>query len=349
MSKRRLVLLFGLILVVAGGGYAWFYLHHGSTADANTLALYGDVDIREVQPAFNDAGHIMTILVQEGASVKRGELLATLDDTRYDAALAQAKAQMRNQQQALAKLLAGSRPEEIAQAKATMDALQVTYLNDEANYRRYARLTATNAASIQQRDDAKAAFDAARQQYEAVQQAYILAVKGPRVEDIAAARAAWQASVAAVAFAQREFDDTKLYAPSDGVVEDRILEPGDMASPSAPVFTIALPSPLWVRAYVPESDLGHVRLGMAATVGTDSYPGRVYHGWIGYLSPIAEFTPKTVETPELRTALVYQARVYVCDGRDELRLGMPATVQIDLSAKPIAASPGCGPADAARP
>ena len=178
-----------------------------------------------------------------------------------------------------------------------------------------------------------------RQQYEAARQAYILAVEGPRAEDIAAARAAYQAAQGATALAQRQFDDTRLYAPSDGVVEDRILEPGDMASPATPVFTIALPNPLWVRAYAPESELGRVRLGMKASVSADSYPGRTYDGWIGYISPTAEFTPKTVETPELRTALVYQLRVYVCDAHGELRLGMPATVRIDLTqpAEPAAA------------
>jgi HlyD family secretion protein len=346
MSKRRLALLIVLLLAIAAGGYAW--LQHKPSAANGMLTLYGNVDIREVQPAFNDTGHVTTILVQEGAVVKRGQLLATLDDTRYAAALAQAKAQMQNQKQVLDKLLAGSRPEEIAQAKATMDALKATYLNDEANYRRYAMLATTNAASIQQRDNAKAAFDTSRQQYEAAKQAHILAVKGPRAEDIAAARAAYEASVAAVALAQREFDDTRLYAAADGIVEDRILEPGDMASPNTPVFTIALTSPLWVRAYVPETKLGHIRLGMAATISTDSYPGRVYHGWVGYLAPTSEFTPKTVETPELRVALVYQLRVYVCDGRNELRLGMPATVHIDLNQPASTAAPGCGSADATR-
>jgi HlyD family secretion protein len=346
MSKRHLALLIVLLLAAAAGGYAW--LQREPSAANGMLTLYGNVDIREVQPAFNDNGHVTAILVQEGAVVKSGQLLATLDDTRYAAALAQAEAQMQNQKQVLDKLLAGSRPEEIAQAKATMDALKATYLNDEANYRRYAILATTNAASIQQRDNAKAAFDTSRQQYEAAKQAYVLAVKGPRAEDIAAARAAYEASVAAVALTQREFDDTRLYAAADGIVEDRILEPGDMASPNTPVFTIALTSPLWVRAYVPETKLGHIRLGMAATISTDSYPGRVYHGWVGYLAPTSEFTPKTVETPELRAALVYQLRVYVCDGRNELRLGMPATVDIDLNQPAGTAVPGCGSADAAR-
>ncbi|MDE2583435.1 MAG: efflux RND transporter periplasmic adaptor subunit [Rhodospirillales bacterium] len=342
-KQARIVAALLVILGVAGGGYAWLRLHR--TAGDGTLTLYGDVDIREVQPAFNDSGRITRMTVQEGAVVQRGALIATMDDTRYAAGLAQAEGQMRAARQNLAKLLAGSRPEEISQAKATMDALEATYRNDQVTWRRYAALAATNAATIQQRDDAKAAFDAARQQYEAARQAWILAVKGPRAEDIAAARATYQAAVGAVALARREYADTKLYAPSDGVVEDRILEPGDMASPATPVYTIALPSPLWVRAYVPENALGRVRLGTPATVTTDSFPGKVYHGWIGYLSPTAEFTPKSVETPELRTALVYQLRVYVCDGHGELRLGMPATVHIDPAEAPIHAPKGCGPDD----
>lgn len=295
MSKQRLIIVLVLILVLAAAGYAW--LHTQPSRASNTMTLYGDVDIREVQPAFNDSGHITAMLVQEGAVVRRGELLATLDDTRYAAAL--------------------------AQAKATMASLRTTYLNDEAIYRRDATLTRSGLVSTEVRDDDKAKFIAARQQYEA--------------------------AAAAVALAQREFHDTKLYAPSDGVVEDRILEPGDMASPGTPVFTIALPSPLWVRAYVPEPSLGRIALGMVATVTTDSYPGRVYHGWIGYVAPTSEFTPKTVETAELRTALVYQTRIYVCDARNELRLGMPATVHIDLEQTPSKAPPGCEPTNDGQP
>jgi HlyD family secretion protein len=342
MTKRR-VALFASILLLVAAGYAWLQRQH--TDVVGTLTLYGNVDIREMQPAFNASGHVTAVLVQEGARVTRGELLATIDDTRYAAVLAQARAQMENQKQILGRLLAGSRPEDIAQAKATMDALRATYTNDKATYRRYAALATTSLISIQQRDSAKAVFDATRQQYEAARQAYLLAAKGPRVEDIAAARAAHEASVATVTLAQRDLDYTKLYAADDGIVETRILEPGDIASPATPVFTIALPSPLWVRAYVPETELGRVRLGMPATVSTDSFPGRIYHSWVGYLSPTSEFTPKAVETPELRTALVYQVRVFVCDSRNELRLGMPATVHIDLTA-PAGAAPGCGPADA---
>ena len=346
MPPRARLLLPLVVLAAVGGAAVWFHARDGAGQGGGALTLYGDVDIREVQPAFNDSGHIVRMLVQEGAEVKRGQLLATLDATRYAAALAQARGQLRADQQALAKLRAGSRPEEIADARARMDALAVTYRNDAANYRRAVALARTAAGTIQNRDNARAAYDAARAQYEAARQAWILAVKGPRAEDIAAAAATVAAARGAVALARREWQDTRLRAPADGVVEDRILEPGDMAAPATPVFTIALPSPLWVRAYVSEDALGKVPLGAPATVTTDSAPGRVYRGWIGYLSPVAEFTPKTVETPALRTALVYQLRVYVCDGNGDLRLGMPATVRISPGARPTRAPPGCGPVDA---
>lgn len=336
---KRAVIALALIAVLGAGLYAWLGRRSGTS---HVLVLYGNVDIREVLPAFNDSGRVASILVHEGSVVERGQLLATLDDTRYNAALAQATGRMDDLKAVLARLLAGSRPEEIAAAKATMNALHTRVRVDGIIYRRNARLILTHAVSQQALDEAKAAFDAARHQYQAARQHYLLAVRGPRTEDIDAARAAYHASVAAVALARRELHDTRLYAPSDGVVEDRILEPGDMASPGTPILTVALPSPLWVRTYVSERDLGRVRLGEAATVTTDSYPGRIYHGWLGYLSPTAEFTPKTVQTPDLRTSLVYQLRVNVCDPRGELRLGMPATVRIDLSRRGNA--PGCGPA-----
>jgi HlyD family secretion protein len=135
---------------------------------------------------------------------------------------------------------------------------------------------------------------------------------------------------AQLGLARRDLKNAFLYAPGAGIIQDRILEIGDMASPQKPVFTIALADPLWVRAYVPGPDLGKIRAGMKAEVATDSFPGKHYPGWVGFISPTAEFTPKPVETPELRTRLVYQVRIFVKNPQDELRLGMPATVRIRL-------------------
>jgi len=329
--KHRKIILIGIVLIVLMVIGAVVYQRSTRTKAANTLTLYGNVDIREVNAAFDDSGRVQKLLVQEGDVVHRGELIAELDDRRFAAALTAAKAQAANQKAVLAALLAGSRPEQITQAKAQMDSLAVIVRNDKSTYERLARLVPTSAASRQQRDDALAAYQAAQQNYLAAKQAYILAVKGPREQDIEAAKAAYRAANANADLAARQFDDTRLYAPEAGVIENRILEPGDMASPATPVYTIALTDPLWVRAYVPEPNLGAIKLGMEAEITTDSEPGKAYHGWIGYLSPTAQFTPKTVETPDLRAQLVYQLRVYVCAPAKGLRLGMPATVTIDLA------------------
>ena len=349
MSKHRRVALVVLVgsLVLVGAG--WLYRRLHAPAGGDLLTLYGNVDIREMQPAFQDTGPVVQMMVFEGARLKQGELIARIDDARYAASMVQARQQAESLQAVLSRLLHGSRPEEIAQAKATMEGLRAIYQNNETLYARTVDLLPKGVASTEDRDNALAQMRASRESYEAAKQVYVLAVKGPRAEDISTARRAYEAAAAAAALAERELADTNLYAPADGIVEDRILQPGDMASPSTPVYTIALTNPLWVRAYVPEAEIGKVALGTPATVATDSYPGRVYQGWIGYLSPTSEFTPKSVETPELRTALVYQLRVYVCDARDELRLGMPATVRIDLSRKPVKSPPGCGPTDAAHP
>ena len=136
------------------------------------------------------------------------------------------------------------------------------------------------------------------------------------------------AAEAALAEIDQALLDAELYAPQAGVIRERIVEPGDFVTPQTPVLTLALTDPVWVRTYLPESRLGQVKPGVRAEIRTDSYPGKIYAGWVGYISPTAEFTPKNVETPELRTRLVYQMRVYACNPANELRLGMPATVTL---------------------
>ena len=351
MNLRRRLAAGALVGAAIVGGVWWAFFHPPSQ-QGDVLTLYGNIDIREVQAAFNDSDVVVRMLVQEGDRLKKGDLIATIDDRRYAARLDQARRQADSLKAALDRLVHGSRPEEIAQAKATMEALRAVYENNKTLYDRTMSLLPRGAASTEDRDNALAQLNSSQKNYEAAAQAYTLAVKGPRDEDIVAARNNYHAAEAAAALAEREFADTKLYAPSDGIVEARILEPGDMASPSTPVYTIALTDPLWVRAYVPETELGKVKLGMRAAIHTDSAPGHAYRGWVGYLSPTAEFTPKTIESPELRTKLVYQLRVYVCDPDNDLRLGMPATVTIDLSQPRKALTPdaasGCGAGDGAK-
>ena len=256
--------------------------------------------------------------------------------------LKQLEAEVSMQQQVVARLERGTRPQQIEEAKANVNAAEAKLHETKVTFERLQRLVRKKGASQQQVDDAQSAYLSAKASLNAAQQALDLAVKGPRVEDIAAAKASLQAKLAAVALARQELADTKIYAPTAGVIRDRILEPGDMAFPATPVLTLALTDPLWVRAYVPESDLGKIRPGMAADIQTDSFPGKNYRGWIGYISPTAEFTPKTVETPALRTRLVYQVRIFACNSDNELRLGMPATVVLDLSRTETPGKAVCG-------
>jgi HlyD family secretion protein len=328
IKLKRLIILLA-VAALAGGGY--YYYRQLQQEPDDLLQLYGNVDIRQVQLAFQESGRLEKLHVQEGARVTSGMLLAEIDAVRYQANLAKARAELSAQQQVLDRLLAGSRPQEIAKAEADVRAMQARVTDTEITLNRLQRLIKQRATSQQQVDDAAAAFKNARESLEAARQALDLAKIGPRKEDIAVARARVQAAGAAVTHAEKEVADTRLYAPSDAVVRDRIMEPGDMAFPTTPVLTLALTNPLWIRTYVPEPDLGKIMPGMQADILTDSYPGKTYTGWIGYISPTAEFTPKTVETPALRTRLVYQARIFVCNPEDELRLGMPATVRIDLS------------------
>lgn len=332
-----------LLLLGAVGGTLYWVLFDDRPPD-DRLVLYGNVEIRQVNLAFESQGRIQNIHVTEGDRVTAGQLLAEIDARRYRARVDKAAAEVAAQQKVVARLVSGSRPEEIAAARARVKAAEAVLQDARETYRRSRQLAKTQYVSQQQLDNHQAALSSARAGLDAEQQMLQLAVKGPREEDIAVARATLDARQAALALARDELTDTRLNAPSDGVIRDRILEPGDMASPSKPILTLALTSPLWVRAYISEPDLGKIAPGMSADIRSDSFPEKTYPGWVGHVSPTAEFTPKQVQTTELRSKLVYQVRVFVCDPQNELRLGMPATVTIALDSS---TTPGESPADQA--
>lgn len=340
--QRKIIIPLLVIVVLGAAGVVFWQRMHPHEPPATALTLYGNVDIRQVQLAFNGSDRIDRMLVREGESVRHGQLLATLDTVRLRANVALLEAQLAAQQQVVARLKAGNRPEEIRKARADAEAARIEANNAERTYRRLNELVAQKFVAKQQADDAKAAADAAQAKYEAAQATRQLAELGPRVEDVAAASATRKANEAALAIARKQLADATLYAPAGGIIQDRILEPGDMASPQLSVYTLALTDPIWVRAYVQGPDMGKIHHGMRAVVTTDSYPGKHYRAWLGYISPSAEFTPKSVETTEVRSNLVYQVRVFVCNPQNELRLGMPATVSILLD-QPQAADTGIPP------
>lgn len=347
ISVRKRISILAIVILLAAGFFVWRRLQQKG-ADSDSVTIYGNVDIRQVQIAFNDSERIDKLLVDEGSVVHPGQLIGQLVQQRFSDAVARDQSIVAAQQQVVARLLAGSRPEEIAEARANVRAAEADVAAAQANvknaelfYHRQETLAKQQYVSLQIRDDAERAYLAqkadlaARQQNLAArQQALQLAVIGPRKEDIAAAQATLRADQAALALAQKQLADTQLYAPAEGVIQNRILEPGDMATPQTPVFTLALDNPLWVRAYLPEPQMGKVAAGMRAWIKVDSFPGERFPGWIGFISPVSEFTPKNVETTELRSQLVYRVRVYACNPDHRLRLGMPATVVIPLNNNP---------------
>jgi HlyD family secretion protein len=273
MKKKILLLLASVILLSAAG--AWYFGSHRA-ANGDTLTLYGNVDIRQVQLAFNGSERIAQMLVKEGDPVTKGQLLATLDTATLQ--------------------------QKVRKAEADSEAARLGAVNAASTYQRTRTLVDQHFVAQQQADNARTAADAAQ--------------------------AGFHSAQAGLELTRRALADASLYAPDSGIIQERILEPGDMASPQRPVYTLAMTDPLWVRVYVKESDLGKIRPGMRAEVATDSYPNKRYNAWLGYISPTAEFTPKSVETTEVRSSLVYQVRIFVCNPQGELRLGMPATVTI---------------------
>jgi HlyD family secretion protein len=338
MNKKLLIVPAALIVAAAA---AWWW-KNSRVEPGNELVLRGNMDVRQVELAFDASGRVEQVLVNEGDPVTRGAVLARLDTERLRLQLVQAEAQADAQRSQLAKLRAGSRPEEIRQAAALRDEAQVAVQDARQVYQRQQDLVARNFVSQQQVDSARYALDAAQKRLTAAEEAHRLAVLGPRKEDIAAAEASLAAQDAGVARLRHDIAEGELRAPSAGIVESRVLEPGDMASPQKPVLTLALTDSMWARVYLPETALGRVPKGARATIRTDSHPDKAYAGWVGYVSPTAEFTPKSVETEELRTSLVYQARVFACAGKEALRQGMPVTVTIAYDQPPGTGSPCAG-------
>ena len=327
-SRRRwTILLAGLAIIAGAAAFAW---HPWSKPPADSLTLYGNVDVRQVDMAFQALGRVQEMRFEEGDAVKEGDLLARLEPETYKDLADLATARMEGQRIALQRLQAGSRAEEIARDKAQVEAARAAVVDAELLLKRRGELLKTGNVSRELYDEAKNAYDTAVARLDVATQVAQLTRIGPRQEDIDQAKAALSAEQSTLSLAERRLADTELKAPADAIVLSRIVEPGAMVGPSSPVYTLALTDKVWVRTYVSEPDLGRIKPGMAVKVYTDTDPNRAYEGWIGFISPTAEFTPKTVETTELRTQLVYRLRVFVRDPDDRLRQGMPVTVRVPL-------------------
>lgn len=337
--KKRMIAIPALVLAACGAA-AW--LLHDSVnwfeEKEDGLVLYGNVDNRQLQLAFLIPERIAELIPEEGETVRKGELLETLETVRIEndvaaaeAAVASRKAAVDAARAAYEKARNGSRPEYVAMARNASAAVSAKLRAAEADWRRQSALLSDDAVSVQIQESAEAEYLFLKSALEVVRSALDRLTAGERAEDVAAAKAKFEQAKAELALAEAELAirkqklaDSKLFAPSDGVIRNRLLEPGELAGPNRPVFAMTAISPKWIRVFLRESDLPKVKPGDRAIVRFDGAE-RDFEGWIGFISSTAEFTPKNIETPELRTTLVYEARIFVKDPENRLKLGAPAT------------------------
>ena len=275
-------ILIALVVIVLIFLIVFIYLKLNKK-NPNILTLYGNIEIRQVDLGFRVEGRVKKLLKEEGDEVKKGELLAILDDVTYRAKYEKSL-------------------HDINLYKAQSE-------NADLIYKRNIELCADGTTSKQDCDGF--------------------------IRNKKASYAKVESEKKQNRIYKDDWDNTKIYSPNDGIVTTRIVEEGAVVNISTPVYTISLNKPVWIRTYVSERDLGNIKYNMKAQVLTDTIDPktgkkREYQGRIGYISPVAEFTPKTVQTQELRTDLVYRIRVYVDEGDKFLRQGMPTTIKINL-------------------
>ena len=319
MNNKKLIGIVAVLVIVAlalGGFYS--YRSH----EDRGLTLYGNVDIRTVNLGFRVGGRLASLDVDEGDTVTRGMLLGKLDDAPFVNSLNEAKANVAAAQAQLDLLLAGYRTEEIAQARAPVAQQQASFSYADSYLKRQQGLWASKATSANDLEDAKTARNQALANLQAAKDKLSQYETGNRPQEIEQAQAAADQ-------AELNLKDTQLIAPSDGTILTRAVEPGTMLASGSTVFSVSLTRPVWIRAYVSEENLSKAIPGTEIQIYTDGRPNKPYHGKIGFVSPTAEFTPKSVETPELRTDLVYRLRVIVTDADDSLRQGMPVTLRFN--------------------
>ncbi|MGA2832717.1 MAG: efflux RND transporter periplasmic adaptor subunit [Terracidiphilus sp.] len=341
---KRIIPIVILLAGAVGAGIYYYPQLVRNPALVNQLTLSGNIEAHESLVGFKVPGRIVELPVEEGQQVEQGALLARLDNADYKQRVNVDEATVRVRESNLALTLAGTRQQEVKAAQQTMIDAEADLNEKQIDNERATRLFAKDEVSAQERDLAATALRRAEAIFKASQQRYNEAVEGSRKEDIAISRANLNAAGADLGLSQVNLSYTVLRAPFAGVVTVRQAELGEVVSPGSPVVTLADLDHIWLRAYVAETDLGRIHWGQDAIVTTDTYPGKQYHGRISFISPDAEFTPKSVQTYKERVTLVYRIKIDIDNPKHELKPGMPADTSIDLvsgkqNANPSEATP----------
>ena len=320
MTKRAVAIVAAVVIVAVG---AAFVLSRRQSKEL-ALTVSGNIEATTVAVSFRIPGRLQERLVDEGETVRAGQPIAVLATEDLDQEVAHRQAEVAAARAALAEMTAGSRKEEIARAEAAAARGEAEAVRLERDYRRAQGLFATEVISRQQLEAAETAAKAARSAAREAGETLRLVRSGPRREQIDAARARLQGAEALLGAVRVKRGDAAISSPLAGVVVAKHAEPGEQMTPGAPVVTVANLKNVWLRAYIPETELGRVRLGTEAEVRSDSYPAKTYRGKVTFIASEAEFTPRSVQTEKERVKLVYRIKISLDNPNDELKPGMPA-------------------------
>ena len=330
LSNRLIItglVLLSLTAVMAGCKIPW-----ADSESTSSILLSGTIEARETDLAFQVPGRIARLLVDEGDVVTSGQEVASLEPRDYELALARAQADAAISKANLTLLEAGTRPQELKVAKATVTQAEAQLKFAKSETQRIGHLVQKQLSSQDQLDRARLEEDVAQAALTQAKEQLALRQEGTREEQIAMARADYAAHQQAVVIAQQQLTYVTVSSPVSGSITVRLAEAGEVVATGQAVLRVASLDHPWVRAYVNEKDLARIRLGQSADVRVDGLPDKVFAGRVVFISPEAEFTPKTVETRDLRVDLVYRVKVEVDNHDGVLKIGMPADVNLQSAA-----------------
>jgi HlyD family secretion protein len=326
---KRLIIV--VLIAAAIGGVIYYFVTQDKEMGDPVIKVSGNIETTEVDVGFKVAGRIVSLSVQEGDWVEKGKTIAKLDDEDLHQRLELARATLRSAQAQLKKLLAGARPEELRQAEAVLNQAQSDLANKQAQYERMKALFEKHVIPKESMDNAETGYKIAKASLQNATEGYQLVKEGPRKEDIENARAQVEQATASLKLAETQFTYTVLQAPISGVVLVKSSEIGEVVNPGTSILTLADIENIWLKAYIPETELAKVKWGQEVIVTTDLRPEKIYKGRISFISSQAEFTPKQIQTEKERVTLVYRIKVDIPNPDRELKPGMPADGKILLT------------------
>lgn len=323
--KKKVAII--AIVLICAAAVAWF-VNRRTGDDGNTVAVSGTIEVTEVEVSFKIPGRVRERLVDEGEQVKAGQIVARLDDEDLRLELAQRERDTEILGANLRELETGFRKEDIDRADAAVKRVKADAERLKADFARQETLYRREVISRRDYDAAKASFESSRAALrEAVAQQELMH-RGPRSEQIEAARARLAQSMEALELARTRLGYTTLASPMAGLVLAKHVEPGEQVAAGTPIVSVGDMVNTWMRAYIAETDLGRVKVGQKAWVTSDTWPDRRYEGTVTFISPEAEFTPKSVQTQKERVKLVYRIKITIPNRNMELKPGMPVDAKI---------------------